>query len=172
MFEFKEEIPTFLEENHHEDTRLWTNDNFIVKLAYLVEIFGKLSGLNKSMQGSQMHPLVQKDRVRALIKMLKLWKSSLQKNELDMFSLSKDFWATTCIEASKDLFIEHLDCLILHFSNYFKDRDFSKWIENTFIDNEDDDKFELTTIEKKKLIGLSCDSSLKQKFQNETLIQF
>jgi hypothetical protein len=53
----------------------------------LLEIFGKLSDLNKSMQGSQMHPLVQKDRVKALSKKLKLW------NELDMFSLSKDFWA-------------------------------------------------------------------------------
>jgi len=30
----------------------------------------------------------------------------------------------------------------------------------------------LTTIEKEKLIELSCDSSLKQKFQNETIIQF
>jgi hypothetical protein len=66
-----------------------------------------------------------------------------------MFSLSKDFWATACIEANKYLFIEHLDCLILHFSNYFKDLDFSKylWIQNPFIDNEDDE-FKLTTIEK------------------------
>lgn len=77
--EIKEEISAFLEENRHEDAHFWTNDNFIVKLAYLVEIFGKLSGLNKSMQDSQMHPLVQKDRVvRALIKKLKLWKSSFK----------------------------------------------------------------------------------------------
>ena len=44
------------------------------------------------------------------------------------------------------------------------------WIQNPFIDNEDDE-FELT-IEKEKLIELLCDSSLKQKFQNESLIQF
>lgn len=173
VFELKEEIATFLEENHHEEAHLWKNDNFLVKLAYLVEIFGKLSSLNKSMQGSQMHPLVQKDKVKAFIKKLKLWKSNLQKNELDMFSLSKDFWATANIETSRNLFIEHLDGLVLHFSNYFKDLDFSKflWVQNPFIDNEDDE-FELTTIEKEKLIELSCDSLLKQKFQNETLIQF
>jgi hypothetical protein len=173
VFELKEEIATFLEGNHHEEAHLWTNDNFLVKLAYLVEIFGKLSSLNKSMQGSQMHPLVQKDKVKAFIKKLNLWKSNLQKNELDMFSLLKDFWATANIETSKNLFIEHLDGLVLHFSNYFKDLDFSKflWVQNPFIDNEDDE-FELTTIEKEKLIELSCDSLLKQKFQNETLIQF
>ncbi|XP_043578828.1 uncharacterized protein LOC122566124 [Bombus pyrosoma] len=42
---------------------------------------------------------------------------------------------------------------------------------NPFIDNEDYE-FELTTIEKEKLVELSCGSSLKQKFQNQTLIQF
>ena len=90
-----------------------------------------------------------------------------------MFSLSKDFWVTANIETSKNLFIEHLDGLVLHFSNYFKDLDFSKflWVQNPFIDNEDDE-FELTTIENEKLIEFSCDSLLKKKFQNETLIQF
>ena len=34
------------------------------------------------------------------------------------------------------------------------------------------DEFELTSIEKKNLIELSCDTSLKQKFQNVSLIQF
>ena len=43
-------------------------------------------------------------------------------------------------------------------------------VRNPFINNEND-KFELTTIEKEILIELSCDSSLKQKFQAETLIQ-
>ncbi|CAK9815701.1 SCAN domain-containing protein 3 [Anthophora plagiata] len=33
-------------------------------------------------------------------------------------------------------------------------------------------EFQLTTIEKEKLIELSYDSSLKQKFQNDTIIQF
>ena len=41
-------------------------------LAYLVEIFKKLSDLNKSMQGPQMHALIQKDKVTAFIKKLEL----------------------------------------------------------------------------------------------------
>lgn len=90
-----------------------------------------------------------------------------------MFSLSKDFWATANIEASKNLFHELLDGLALYFLNYFKDLDFSKlmWVQNPFNYNEENE-FELTTIEKEKLIELSCDSSLKQKFQNETPVQF
>ena len=44
-------------------------------------------------------------------------------------------------------------------------------VRNPLIDNENY-KYEMTTIEKEILIELSCDSSLKQKFQTETLIQF
>ena len=69
--------------------------------------------------------------------------------------------------------MEHLNGLLLHFSNYFNDLDFTKfvWIQNPFIDKEDDG-FELTSIEKKQLIELSCDTSLKQRFQNVSLVQF
>ena len=85
-----------------------------------------------------------------------------------MFSLSNYFWVTVNIEQETIL-----DGLVLHFSNYFKDLDFSKFflIQNSLIDIEDDE-FELKTSEKEKLTELSCDRSLKQKFQNETLIQF
>ncbi|KAK9886544.1 hypothetical protein WA026_016819 [Henosepilachna vigintioctopunctata] len=65
VFELKEEIATFLEENQHEDVHLWNNEEFIVEIAYMVEIFGKLSSLNKTMQRPQMHSLVQKDKLYA-----------------------------------------------------------------------------------------------------------
>lgn len=68
VFELKEEIAIFLEKNHNEDANMFRGDNFIIKLTYLVEIFGKLSVLNKSMQGPQMHLLIQKDKVKAFIK--------------------------------------------------------------------------------------------------------
>ena len=62
VLELKEEIAIFLDENHDEGTNMFRNDNFIVKLTYLVEIFGKLSVFNKSMQGPQMHLLIKKKK--------------------------------------------------------------------------------------------------------------
>ena len=149
------------------------NDNFIVKLTYLVEILGKLSVFNKSMQGPQMHLLMQKDKVKAFVKKLNLWKANLQKNNLDMFPLLNSCTRVN-VEANKNLFVEHLNGLLLHFSNYFDDLDFTKdaWIQNPFIDEEDDDEFGLTIIEKEQLIELSCDTALKQRFQNVSLVQF
>lgn len=96
----------------------------LLNLTMLLQFLEKLRGLN--------HALVQKDKLQVLIKKLKLLKSNLQKKELNKFSLSKDFWATANIEASKNPFIEHLDGLVLHFSNYFKNLDLLKvlWIQN------------------------------------------
>ena len=149
---------------------MFRDDNFIVKLTYLVEIFGKLSVFNKSMQGPQMHLLMQKDKVKAFVKKLNLWKANLQKSDLDMFPLLNSCTRVN-VEVNKNLFVEHLNGLLLHFSNYFDDLDFTKdaWIQNPFID-EEDDEFGLTIIEKEQLIELSSDTALK--LQNVFLVQF
>ncbi|XP_071040035.1 zinc finger BED domain-containing protein 5-like [Parasteatoda tepidariorum] len=150
---------------------MFRDDNFIVKLTYLVDIFEKLSVPNKSMQGPQMHLLIQKDKVKAFIKKVELWKSNLQKNKIDMFP-RLNLCPRDNIEANKNLFVEHLNGLLLQFSNYFGDLDFTKfaWIQNPFID-EEDDEFGLTSIEK-KLSEFSCDTTLKHKFQTVSMVQF
>ena len=74
----------------------------------------------------------------------------MQKNKFDMSPLL-NLCARVYVEANKYLFV--LNDLLIHFSNYFDDRDFTKfaWIQNPFID-EKDDEFGLTSIEKEKLI--------------------
>ena len=68
------------------------------------------------------------------------------------------------VEANKNLFVENLNELLLYFSNCVDDLDFTKftWIQNPFIDKEDDE-FGLTSIETEQLIELFCDTSLKNK---------
>ncbi|XP_029656347.1 protein FAM200A-like [Octopus sinensis] len=46
VFELKDQVADFLDENDIEDAKLFRDDDFIVKFAYLVDIFGKLSILN------------------------------------------------------------------------------------------------------------------------------
>ena len=77
------------------------------------------------------------------------------------------------VDANKNLFAEQLNGLLLHFSNYFDYLDFTKfaWIQNPFM-HEEDDEFGSTSTKKEQFIELSCDTSLKQRFQNVTLVQF
>ena len=119
-----------------------------------------------------MHVLLQEDKVKAFVKTLDLWNPNLQKNKIDMFPLLNSCTRLN-VEANKNLFFDHLNDLLLHFLNYLDDHDFTKfaWIQNPFID-EEDDKFRLTSIEKEQLIEISCDTSLKQSFQNVSRVQF
>ena len=92
------------------------------------------------------------------------------KNNVGMFPLLNSC-TQVHVEANNNLFVKNLSGLLLHFSNYFDDLDFTKfaWIQNPFI-NKEDDEFGLTSIEKEQLIKLSCDTSLKQRFQNVYLV--
>ena len=114
VLELKEEIAIFLDENHNEDANMFRDDNYIVKLTYLVEVFGKLCVFNKSMQGLQMHFLMQKNNVKAFVKKLDLWKSNLPKNKIDIFPLL-NLSTRVNVEANKNLFVEHLKSLFIHF---------------------------------------------------------
>ena len=107
VLELNEEIAIFLNENYNEGTNMFSDNNFIVKLTYLVEIFGKLSAFNKSMQGPQMHLLLHKDKLKAFVKKLDLWKSNLQKNKIDMFPLLNSCTRVN-VETNKNLFVKHL----------------------------------------------------------------
>ena len=61
----------------------------------------------------------------------------MQKN-IDMFPLSNSCTQVN-VKANKNLFVKHLNGLLLYFSNYSVDLDFTKdaWIQNPFIDEED-----------------------------------
>jgi hypothetical protein len=56
-FELLQEIQIFLKEDEHKYTEHYVNEEFLVKLAYLCDIFEKLNALNLSLQGINMHPL-------------------------------------------------------------------------------------------------------------------
>jgi hypothetical protein len=48
VFELKEETDIFLSDCNNNDANLFYNEDFIQKVTYLVDIFEKLSNLNKS----------------------------------------------------------------------------------------------------------------------------
>ena len=63
VFELKEEIAIFPSNSNRDRAHLFYDTKFLVKLAYLVDIFQRLSILNKSMQGAQINAFTQKDKI-------------------------------------------------------------------------------------------------------------
>ena len=117
-----------------------------------------------------MHSPMQQRQSKNLVKKMDLWKSNLQKIKIDMFPLLNSCTRVN-VEANKNLFFEHLNGLLLYFSNYFDDLDFTKfaYIQNPLIE-EEDDELRLTSVKKEQSIELSCDTSLKQRFQKVSLV--
>lgn len=171
VFDLKDEIAIFLKNNNRNEAILFSDTKFITKLAYLADIFKKLSILNKSMQGSKTHAFNQKDKITAFIKKLELWKICLKNNNLDMFLNFKQTCSENQMEESKIFIMLHLNSLCKQFQFYFQDLDMSKyeWVRNPFMIEEYSD-FGFSTEEQESLIELSCDSMLKQMYQEENNI--
>jgi hypothetical protein len=66
-FELRQEIYIFLKEGHKYANE-FSNENFLVKLAYLCDIFEKLNALNTSLQENNTHILKSMSKMTAFIK--------------------------------------------------------------------------------------------------------
>ncbi|XP_026471061.1 SCAN domain-containing protein 3-like [Ctenocephalides felis] len=107
VFELKKEIAIFLADNKRDEADIFYDTKFLAKFAYLVDIFKRLSDLNKSMRGTQIHAFFQKDKITAFMKKIELWIASMKSNNFDMFPSFK----TTCvtddeIEAKQEMIID------------------------------------------------------------------
>jgi len=77
IFELRQEIYSYLNGEGHNNGNIFTNSDFIIKLAYLCNIFEKLNSLNTSLQGKETHILQLYDQLVAFIKKIDLWKRKL-----------------------------------------------------------------------------------------------
>jgi hypothetical protein len=57
VLEPKEEIRIFLSDSSNDDANLFSNEDFVQKVAYFLDIFEKLDNFNKSIWGPQINTL-------------------------------------------------------------------------------------------------------------------
>lgn len=175
VFELHEEIRTFLQQERHENAKYFTEPDFLLKLAYLCDIFEKLNNLNLSLQGNNTHILKLSERIAAFRKKLQLWiKKMNEGGGQDCFPQLYKYAASNELVVSQDLmalFTEHLSKLTEWFSKYFAYDDVEKfaWIQDPFHAQAPPG---FTSQDEESLIELSCDSSLKTRFTSSDLVEF
>lgn len=108
IFELKEEIGIFLQNNKHPEYKVFSDKDFITKLAYSTDIFEQLNYLNLWLQGSNMNIFFQKDKITSFIKKLELWTKSCQDDNFDMFPNLTNICSIEKIKEHKAIFIGHL----------------------------------------------------------------
>lgn len=184
LFELRNEVLLFLEEHPptSKDTIFEFRDRFhdltwLLKLAYLCDIFDFLNELNKNLQGDKVDVFKVSEKVEAAIKKIQFWLSRLNKGNYSGFITLTDFKNQHGCEIPDEVSTvikEHLSALVANLKDYFPPIECNKmWIRNPFLVNiEEEEALKLTDLEMHSLIELSCSSALKDRFGQESLINF
>ncbi|CAK1599033.1 unnamed protein product [Parnassius mnemosyne] len=178
VYELRNEFYTYLQTESHNDAQNFINTEFIIKLAYLCDIFQKLIDLNKSLQGNNTHILQLADKITGFQKKLLLWKRKLEEDHAhtDCFPAIQCILqenSTESLDPSllvKLIFTQHLSSLSEQFENYFPENlEQYDWVRNPF---QSTAPSTLSTKEEEQLIELYCDSSLKLQYDKDKLLEF
>ena len=175
VFELRMELLQYLTRENHPSAQLFSNTDFLLKLAYLTDIFEKLNILNSSLQGVDCNIIQHKEKLNSFIKKIELWKRKLAAQQLDMFRHLKEFTVSNQLDLCEEVrscILDHLSSLKKHFENYFPALEMENydWIKDPFNAQLKDNV--LTTSEEEQFIDFISQSSLKNRFSTMTLPQF
>lgn len=90
------------------------DEEFILKLTYLADIFSKLNELNLYLQGSNGSDIFAvHDKIRAFMKKLLLWKSCIENGKYDCFETLETFIVENQVQPKMNVVFAisaHLHC--------------------------------------------------------------
>ena len=174
LFELRSEVQIFLLESKLETSHLLSDELWLMRLAYLADIFGKLNELNSSLQGRNITPFTVNDKMNAMLKKLQFSLSDLEQSCVASFSSLESFIVKNELTLHVNLIEDikkHCSQLILDFQFYFPEQfDDKEWIRNPFSDVILPADFSVQ--ERDQFVELSCDGGLKNEFKKDILCDF
>ena len=175
VFELREPLQRFLLEKNSDLANKFSDKKWVLKLAYLCDIFNLLNELNLSLQGKMTTVFKLADKVAAFKDKLKLWEQRVNKRVFDMFqTLAETLKGNEPEQEFFDLVTSHFRVLLQEFKRYFpsaKDpRAAKKWIRIPFIFKPGGSN--LPVRQEDQLLDIANDGSLKRLFDTMTLPMF
>ncbi|XP_073328897.1 zinc finger BED domain-containing protein 5-like [Pagrus major] len=173
VFELRVEIRLFLEEERmYEAASKFSDEQFLLKLAYLSDVFGKLNELNLQLQGKDKHLPHLADKITAFSRKLEAWGRRLDQQNVDVFENLSEVaetihtGATTVIPCIK----QHISSLREMFQKYFPNNSAQyAWVMDPFSAAVPAD---LSQAEEDQFIDMTSDSTLRLRFTAHTLSEF
>jgi hypothetical protein len=146
------------------------DEEWCSKLAYLADIYSHLNSLNASMQGKEENVLTSSDKLNGFLRKLKIWKSQVEKKQLQMFPLASK--ADPHREVTSGLILNHLLALEDKIKQYFYSLAVDKydWARNPYAVSPDPTAH--LPMEKQELPELQSDRTLQLKYGELSLLRF
>ena len=174
LFELHQELHQFMVEKSCPLAIHLTYNMWLIKLAYLADVFAHLNELNLTLQGKDTCILQHMDKVNAFVKKLQYWHTRVSAKAFDMFHTVADMLLSTSAEdfyneEVQKVILNHLDLLTKRFGHYFKDNDNRNrdWILNPFNIIPTDDKLASVPADKiEQLLELSSDRTPQIQHSN------
>lgn len=182
VLELRAELLMFLQDAKSEYANRFCDPIWLLKLAFLADLFSHLNNLNKNLQGREENILTAKDKVKAFYAKLRLWSSSLQNNIFESFPCVQMIVEDNASDPSL-VVRAHIPCMIQSLHNlqenlltYFPDLHSEadngrRWILNPFLD-QSIDLADVTTNMKESLLDLAADGMLKMEFYSQSVDVF
>ena len=121
LFELRDEVKCFLVQKQSHLADLFTNTDWIAKLAYMADMFGILNELNLQLQGPMMTAFSMATKIDAFKKKLLVWKKRIDGGIFDMFHCFTEITENTQCDLilNSNLVSQHLELLEKKFEQYF-----------------------------------------------------
>ncbi|KAF2365033.1 HAT C-terminal dimerization domain [Trinorchestia longiramus] len=124
LYELRVEVEIFLRVNGNNLHVHFNNDEFVIILAYLGDIFGRFNEMNQYLQGRDVTVSDVQDKLAGLCARMGVWQAQIKAGSTASFRLLNEHLQTQMIElpvSIKDCITGHLDSLSAEFECYFDD---------------------------------------------------
>lgn len=145
------------------------DEQWLVKLAYLADIFDKLNVICQSLQGRTTTKFTVKNKISSLKTKLGFWIECVNRKNYESFTLLNGFLEENMLQVTSDderSIHQNLVTLKKSLEEYFPEKmDDIDWVQNPFANYSKPSM--LTVPEYENLIDIKCSSLLKQNFESE-----
>lgn len=161
----------FMEHEHkYEVAEKFSDENFLAKLAYLSDIFGKLNERNLQLQGKDKHLPQVTDKISSFTRKLAMWGRRLDEGSTDSFENLHEYVDTTDYDATSVIpyIKQHISSLMGFFKKYFPENSFQyDWVRDPF-----NAPAPTGFSSAEEFIDMSSDSILRLWFTSQALSEF
>ena len=169
FFEMRNELLLFFQQKDHDFQNDLEDEEFIVRLAYLSDIFEVFNHLNLSFQGQNCTVVDFVSKLGAFIRKLDLWRKNVENKRYDMFK----FLSALEVEISDDFsreITQHLSLLTAALQHYFPDITSCPYITDPF--SVDPADLPVDAGEQEELIDMQEDQTAKKQRKECSAINF